>query len=71
MAISPKYYVTWGCHMSIVIKGDAFSPPICFVALLVAKKPIAPSSWGAVQSDQAAAANQAAAAATAADTLSQ
>jgi hypothetical protein len=30
--------LAWGCHMSIVTKGDAFSPPICLVALLVAKK---------------------------------
>jgi hypothetical protein len=29
--------------MSIVIKGNAFSPPICLVALLGAKKTIAPS----------------------------
>jgi hypothetical protein len=43
MAISPKYYVTCGCNMSIVIKGDAFSPPICFNALSVEKKPIGPS----------------------------
>jgi hypothetical protein len=28
---------------SSVIKGDAFSPPICLVSLLVAKKAIAPS----------------------------
>jgi hypothetical protein len=38
MPVSPKYYVTWGCHMSSVTKWDAFSPPICLVALLVAKK---------------------------------
>jgi hypothetical protein len=45
MKISPKYYVTWGwgCHMSSVTKGDAFSPPIFLVALLVAKKTNAPS----------------------------
>jgi hypothetical protein len=41
MSISPKYYVTWGCHMCIVIKGDAFT--ICLVALLVAKKTTVPS----------------------------
>jgi hypothetical protein len=43
MLISPKYYVTWGCHISSVTMGYAFSHPICLVALLVAKKPIAPS----------------------------